>query len=88
MSETSALGPVAAPMTVEAEEPNAAAEPVGDKMLCPGCGKVLRIRTLAEKHFCVRKPRKSWKMEPDKLQARRRAAAERRFLARQGGEVV
>ena len=77
--ETSALELVAAPMTKETVE---------DRVACPGCGKLLRIRTLAEKHTCARKPRKSWKMEPDRLQARRRAAAERRFLSRCGGEVV
>ena len=82
MLETSAMEPALEP----AAEP--ASEPMEDKMPCPGCGKVLRGRTLAEKHTCVRKPRKSWKMEPERLQARRRAAAERRFLARQGGEAV
>ena len=75
------------PMVVEATEP-AATEPMEDKMPCPGCGKVLRVRTLAEKHTCARKPRKSWKMDPDRPQARRRAAAERRFLASHGGEAV
>jgi hypothetical protein len=83
--ETSALELVAAPMT-EAEELNAAAE--SDRMACPGCGKLLRVRTLAEKHTCARKPRKSWKTDPERLRVRRRAAAERRFLARRGGEVV
>jgi len=84
-SETSALELVAAPMA-EAEELITAAE--SDRMACPGCGKLLRVRTLAEKHTCARKPRKSWRMEPERLLARRRAAAERRFLARRGGEVV
>jgi hypothetical protein len=58
------------------------------KMQCPRCGRLLRIRTLAEKHTCARKPRAPWKMNPEKLLARRRAAAERRFLARCGGEGV
>ena len=70
------------------EPSDAAVEPsIGEaegKIPCLGCGRVLRIRTLAEKHNCVRKLRKSWKTDPDKLQSRRRAAAERRFLARQG----
>ena len=73
-------------------EPEPATEPAATlatgKMQCPGCGKALRIRTLAEKHSCTRKPRKAWKMDPERLLARRRAAAERRFLARRGVEGV
>jgi hypothetical protein len=77
--------PESAPMALEpAPEPAVAT----GKMLCPGCGKALRIRTLAEKHTCARKPRKAWKMDPERLLARRRAAAERRFLARRGGEAA
>ena len=75
-----------APMTVEPVVPAVvpAAKPAEQgKIPCPGCGKILRIRTLAEKHTCARKPRKSWRLDPDKLLAKRRAAAERRFISRQ-----
>ena len=57
-------------------------EVLAGRIPCPACGRLLRIRTLAEKHTCVRKPRAPRKMNPDKLLARRRAAAERRFLSR------
>ena len=77
--EASALELVAVPTTKETVE---------GRVACPGCGKLLRIRTLAEKHTCARKPRKSWNMDSERLLNRRRAAAERRFLSRCGGEVV
>ena len=80
-----------APMALEPAPEPTTAEPAPTalgKMQCPSCGKLLRIRTLAEKHTCARRPRKPWKMDPERLLARRRAAAERRFLARRGGEVV
>ena len=85
-----AAGPLEAAPAPAAEPLEAAPEMEVEmpKMPCPGCGKLLRIRTLAEKHTCARKPRKAWKMESERLLARRRAAAERRFLARCGGEGV
>ena len=51
-------------------------------MACPGCGKLLAIRVLSEKHHCERKPRMPWKTEPERLLERRKAAAIRRFEKR------
>ena len=56
--------------------------PTQPRTACPGCGRVLSIRVLAEKHRCDRMPRKPWKMGPEKLLERRRRAAERRFQCR------
>ena len=52
------------------------------KVACPGCGKLLSIRVLSEKHHCERKPRAAWRMEPECLLERRKAAAIRRFEKR------
>ena len=49
---------------------------------CPSCGKLLSIRVLAEKHHCDRKPRKPWKMDPERLLERRKLAAAKRFETR------
>ena len=63
------------------------ARPPRPRVPCPGCGKLLALRTLAEKHVCVRKvrePRKGWTMEPGKRFERQKAAAIRRFEQRNG----
>jgi hypothetical protein len=52
------------------------------RVACPGCGKLLSIRVLSEKHHCDRKPRIPWKMEPESLLERRKVAAIRRFEKR------
>ena len=56
--------------------------PAPQKVACPGCGKLLSIRVLSEKHHCERKPRYPWKMELEHLLERRKAAAIRRFEKR------
>jgi len=56
--------------------------PARPKVACPGCGKLLAIKVLSEKHHCERKPRTPWKMEPEQLLERRKAAAIRRFEKR------
>ena len=52
------------------------------KVACPGCGKLLSIRVLSEKHCCERRPRKPWKMDPERLLERRKLAAAKRFETR------
>jgi hypothetical protein len=52
------------------------------RIACPGCGKLLTVRVLAEKHHCDRVPRKPWRLDPETLAERRKCAAERRFQCR------
>ena len=58
-----------------------------DRIPCPRCGKMLRLRTLAEKHVCSKKtkePRKGRRMDPVKKLERQKLAAVRRFERRTG----
>ena len=65
-----------------APECPAESPPARPKVACPGCGKLLAIRVHSEMHHCERKPRTPWKMEPEQLLERRRAAAIKRFEKR------
>ena len=85
MTETAETNPAAIDMT----DPGPARP--RPRTPCPRCGKLLTLRTLAEKHICgkkTREPRTGRRMDPDKKFERQKAAAVRRFERRIGQEPV
>ena len=67
---------------LKAEPECTSVERARPRIACPGCGKLLTVRVLAEKHHCDRVPRKPWKLDPETLAGRRKCAADRRFHCR------